>query len=462
MLIGGHMRTKIRFCFIATICLSLSPSLAPSVTANGREALVDALFSGATAQSPGATVIVMKDGQTVYKKAYGTANLELGVPVAIDTRFRLASVTKQFTAAAILQLHDRGLLDVDSPIAKYLPDFPGGDKLTVYHLLTHTAGIPDFISYEQAKQVPQEFAPGERMNYSNTGYVMLGLIIENISGKSYEAYLKENIFDPLGMKDSGYDHHETILRNRASGYLFDPAGRTYVNAPFQEMKGVFAAGALYSTVEDMGRWDQALYGDRILKPESIARAFKPVTLTSGRRANYGCGWMISQVRGLREVGHGGDINGFNTYIARYPDQNFSVIVLSNVGMRPPGPLPTATDLARKVAEIYLDDVMKPARVFTGVEVDPKILARYAGDYELHAPQVIIDNSGKVFKITLEDGKLMGESIQGKAPLLAESPTVFVVPGSPVKVTFEVNAGGEVTGLIFNIMDVREFTAVKIR
>lgn len=456
------MRTRIRFCFIAITCLALISVLAPSITANGREARVDALFSGAGPQAPGAAVIILKDGQMVYKQAYGTANLELGVPVALDTRFRLASVTKQFTAAAILQLHDRGLLDVDSPIAKYLPDFPNGDKITVYHLLTHTAGIPDFISYEEAKKVPQECAPGERMNYSNTGYVMLGLIIEKVSGKSYEAYLKENIFDPLGMKDSGYDHHETILKNRASGYLFDPGSRTYVNAPYQEMKGVSSAGALYSTIEDMARWDQALYGDRILKPASIERAFKPVTLTSGRQARYGCGWMISEVRGVREIGHGGDINGFNTYIARYPDQKFSVIVLSNVGMRPPGPLPTATDLARKIAEIYLDDVMKPAQPFSDIEVDPKILARYAGDYELHAPQVIIDNSGKVFKITLENGKLMGESIQGKAPLLAESPTVFAIPGSPVKITFEVNAGGEVTGLIFNLMDVREFKAVKIR
>jgi CubicO group peptidase (beta-lactamase class C family) len=437
----------------------LSPVL---VMADGQEAKVDAIFAGATAKTPGASVLIVQDGRVLYKAGYGAANVDQGITNAPDTRFHLASVTKQFTAAAVLQLHDRGVLNLDDLVSKYLPDFTHGAKMTIADLLHHTAGVPDFISYDQARNAPLECEPGERLNYSNTGYQILGRIIEKVSNRSYGAYLKENIFNPLGMKNSGLEDFKA--GKRATGYLLKPADRSYYDSGIDDASGAAAAGGLYSTVEDMLLWDRTLNDETLLKRETIERAFAPATLKSGRKTNYGFGWMISERRGLREIGHGGDITGFNTYIARYPDQKFTVIVLSNAGMRPPGPIPTAGEAAHKIADIYLEDQMEPVQELTALKLDPTILARYVGEYELQAPQVIIDNSGKVFKITLEDGKLMGESKIGKDELMAVAETVFESRGGPfpIVITFESGPQGTVRGLVFSIMGVREFPAVKTR
>jgi CubicO group peptidase (beta-lactamase class C family) len=222
------------------------------------------------------SVLVARVDQVLLSKGYGSANLEWNIPNDPTTKFRLGSVTKQFTAAAILLLEERGKLKIDDPVKVYLPDAPAAwEKVTIFHLLTHTSGIPSFTSFPDYQTTeatpstpeqlvarfrtkPLEFVPGEKWNYSNSGYVLLGYLIEKISGESYAKFIKTNIFDPLGMKDSGYDLNSAIIVHRAAGY--DPGAQGPVNTGFIHMSIPFSAGALYSTTEDLLRWEQGLFG----------------------------------------------------------------------------------------------------------------------------------------------------------------------------------------------------------
>ena len=455
----------------AFMCLCLLAIQVPAESAStGEQAAdeankstkIDALFAPiAHVDYPGASVIVIQDGRVLHKKSYGMANLELAVPNTPQTKFRLASVTKSFTAMAIMQLDEKGLLKISDPIIKYLPDYPKGEKITIYNLLTHTSVIPDFLNYEESKKKPLEFTPGDRLNYSNTGYFVLGHIIEKVSGKSYEKYLEEEIFHPLNMLNTGCDRRNTIIKNRASGYFIDKNG-DLVNAEYTDSSDEYAAGGLYSTIEDMYLWDQALYTEKLVKRASIQQAFTPVKLNDGREGNYGFGWMLSQNRGLREVGHGGDISGFNTYIARFPDQHFTVVVLSNIGMHSHGLIPTAGDLAHQIAEIYLSDKMKPKESTIEVKIDPKIYDAYVGQYRLDAPQAITDVMGSEFIITKEDNRLFGQSKLGKEHIYPESDTMFYSKSNPAKITFVKDDKGEITEVIFALMGVREFRAKRVK
>ena len=272
-------------------------------------------------------------------------------------------------------------------MAKYLPDCPSADKFTIRHLLTHTSGITP------GEGGTLQFVPGERVDYSNYGYQLLGRIIEKVSGFSYEQFLRSSIFAPLGMTNSGYDHQEAILRHRASGYVAGSEGQ-FRNAGCIDMSGPFSAGGLYSTVEDLFVLDQALWTEKLLKRETIEAAFTPVKLTDNRQGAYGFGWMLNRFRGLREVAHGGDIEGFNTYLARYPDQKFTVIVLSNLAMRPPGKLPTAGELARLITGIYLGGSMEPEAEDKEVALEAKHLDRMVGVYASRLPSKYSSTLGR--------------------------------------------------------------------
>ncbi|MDQ1592175.1 MAG: hypothetical protein QOG71_2802 [Pyrinomonadaceae bacterium] len=293
------------------------------------------------------TALVAENGKVIYKKGLGLANMEWNVPNEVDTKFRLGSITKQFTSALILQLVEQGKLKLDGKLSEYLPDYRKdvGDKVTIHHLLTHTSGIPSYTGlpkffedvsrnpYTVAEFVKQfasndlEFEPGTKFRYNNSGYFLLGAIIEKIHGKPYEQVIKENIFDPLGMKNSGYDHHDTILTKRASGYQKTPVG--YTNAPYLDMSIPYAAGSLYSTVEDLYLWDQALYADKIVSAKNKELMYKPFL------SNYAYGWTVTKAalgqskETVNSVAHGGGINGFNTLLTRYPDQKNLIILLDN-------------------------------------------------------------------------------------------------------------------------------------
>jgi CubicO group peptidase (beta-lactamase class C family) len=424
---------------------------APSVLATEADE-IDALFASVgQGHSPGASVIAIQSGKVLHKEGYGLANLEHSVPNTPQTKFRLGSVTKSFTATAILMLHEQGLLSMDDPADMYLPDFPGSERTTLRHLLTHTSGL------SESAEEPLLFEPGERISYSNFGYNLLGDIVEKVSGKSYEAYIQQHIFQPLGMLSSGYDHHAPIVRHRASGYSAAGNGE-FVNADYTDMSGPHAAGALYSTVEDMYLWDQALYTDKLVQPATLDLAYTPVKLSQGREGGYGMGWMLNDYRGLREVGHGGDITGFNSYVARFPDQRFSVVVLSNVGMRPPASLPSAGEIAHRIAQIYLGGQMEPEKEFVEVTVSAEVLDNYVGVYTLRAPEVVLSVAGSTLTIVREEERLFSETNLGKAALRAASTTEFHQEGMPLILTFTGSDEGQATGILISAGGLREFSA----
>jgi CubicO group peptidase (beta-lactamase class C family) len=447
-----------RLLLVACLWVSVLLTGIAGPVADSRSAQVDALFQPVVGNTfPGAAVVVIQDGTVVHKNAYGMADVEAKVANTPRTRLLLASVTKLFTATAIMQLQDRGLLKIDDPVAKYLPDFPHGGRMTLRHLLSHTGGIPDFVTYEQAGQQPLEFEPGQRVSYSNVGYQILGMILEKVSGKKYGAYLQENIFQPLGMRDSGLDE-ESLLQARAVGHLYSENGYQAIGR--NDSSGAYAAGGLYSSVEDLVLWNQALDSRRLLKAETLREMLTPTRLGDGREAPFGLGWMLHTYRGLPQSHHGGDIHGFNSEISRFPDQKLSIVVLANIGMRPPGPLPAAADLARSIAEIYLADQMAPLEVMETFAVDPAILDLYAGEYEIQAPETVLREGGSYLIITREGDRLMAESKMGKVEIHAEAENVFQAHGSPIKLIFLRGADDKVGEVILSVMGVREFRAFK--
>src|SRR4030095_14143744 len=278
--------------------------------------------------------------------------MEWNIPNAPDTKFRLGSITKQFTATLILQLVEQGKIKLDGKLIDYLPDYrkDTGAKVTIHNLLTHTSGTPSYTSlpgfFQNVSRNPYtvddfikkyasgdlEFEPGSKFVYDNSGYFLLGAIIEKVTGKPYEQVLKENIFDPAGMKNSGYDHWETIIGKRATGYSRTPGG--YRTAAYLDMSLPYAAGSLYSTVEDLFLWDQALYGDKILSAKSKELMFKP------NLNNYGYGFIITKVTlgpnkmEVPVIQHGGGINGFNTTIVRLVNDKRLIVLLDNTARGP--------------------------------------------------------------------------------------------------------------------------------
>jgi CubicO group peptidase (beta-lactamase class C family) len=418
---------------------------------------VGALFDSiAGVDAPGAAVLVARNGTVLHVKGYGFANIEHHVPITPQTKFRLASVTKSFTAAAVLRLQEAGELNIDDPVAKYLPDTPNGGRITLRHLLTHTSGI------RNSEKDPLEFGPGERLNYSNAGYHLLGRIIEKVTGMPYEDYLRTSIFEPLKMHDSGLDHYAPIIANRAAGYDRGASGG-YLNALPGDMADVYAGGGLYSTVEDLHRFDQAFITGKLLKTETVAAAFTPVRLNDGMEGSYGFGWIITKYGGLREISHGGDGTGCNTWNAYYPDQGISVIVLSNVGMRPAGPFPNAVDLAHKIADIYLGDQMRPENRLVEIMVALPVLQRYTGVYRIEGRKEVLDVMGDTITFGVEDGRLVVFSPKmPKAVLCAESETSFFVQQeNGNKVAFTRDAQGLVIGVVIHLMGVVELRGERV-
>ena len=293
------------------------------------------------------SALVAENGKVVYKGGFGLANMEWNIPNTPDTKFRLGSITKQFTAMLTLQLVEQGKLKLDGKISDYLPDYRKdvGEKVTVHQLLTHTSGIPSYTSqpgffqnvsrnpYKVGDFVKQyasgnlEFEPGTKYSYNNSGYFLLGAIVERLTEKTYEQALKEMIFDKLGMKNTGYDLHDPLLPKRASGYAKTANG--YANAAYLDMSIPYAAGSMYSTVEDLYLWDQALYTDKLLTPASKELMYKPFL------QNYAYGWVVTKTsfkvkdQPIPVITHGGGINGFSTTIVRFPNEKNLIVLLDN-------------------------------------------------------------------------------------------------------------------------------------
>lgn len=389
------------------------------------------------------SVLVARDGKVLLRKGYGLANAEWNVPVQPDTRFRLGSVTKQFTAMAVLMLEQEGKLKVDEQVCRFVDDCPERWKpITIHHLLTHTSGIPNFTSfpdYVKTMALPSppgetlkrfrdrnlDFDPGTRYSYSNSGYVLLGLIVEKASGMSYEQYLQKKVLDPLGMKDTGYDHNATVMPRRASGY--ETAGRGWSHASYIDMTIPHAAGALYSTVDDLYQWDQALYTEKLLPEAARERMFTPF------KGDYAYGWSVKARDGVTVISHGGGINGFATYIARIPERKTVAIALCNV--LPGQPAKVVEDM------LSLVEGKTPSgpAVRKEITLDPKIMQQYVGEYAL-GPVTLT--------MSLEDGALFTQLTgQQKFPVFAESETRFFLKVVEAALEFQKDAQGNVTGVV---------------
>jgi D-alanyl-D-alanine carboxypeptidase len=318
-------------------------SLAPSATEHAHS-LLKARFDE---QKFMGVALVAQHGKQVFEKTYGWADLEWDVPHCPQSVFRIGSITKQFTAVGILQLAQKGALKPEDPIGTYVQDLPKAwNGITLHQLLTHSSGIPNNTSVPAfwrqvvmkpntpqelvglVKDQPLEFKPGERWGYSNTNYILLGMVLERVSGMKYADYLQKNIFDPAELKNTGYDVTQAILKHRARGYQMSPHGLE--NAPFIDMSVPFSAGGVHSTAQDLLRWDLALTGDQILSKASRDRMFTGYVLTTVRNSSHGYGWFIGKDNGQTQYSHQGGSPGFSTMIARYPDSKTTIVLLSNL------------------------------------------------------------------------------------------------------------------------------------
>lgn len=357
---ASHNCTMLRTFRSASLVLCLYLiSTVLSFTAYGRGQSVDAkrvleqedayIAAQTVSQHFRGAVLVGMDGKIVFEKAYGPANEEWNIPNTLETKFRIASLTKQFTAACILILQQDGLVNIQDQISNYLPELPvAWRSVTIHQLLTHTSGVPnpnyDSEQYKKIQRIgatpqelialvanhPLDFTPGTEWNYSNTGYILLGMLIEELSGQSYAHFLKTKIFEPLGMTNSGYDRETDILRQRASGYQISDGHLG--NADFIDMTTPFSAGGIYSTVEDMFRWNEALARPGVLlSAESLKQMFTEYTEATHQGQHYGYGVVISRQKfGKLLYYHGGGVEGFSSSVQRYPEDRLSIVVLSNL------------------------------------------------------------------------------------------------------------------------------------
>lgn len=392
------------------------------------------------------SVLVARGDEVLLDKGYGLANREWNIPNAGDTRFRLASVTKQFTAVAIMILTEQGKVDLDAPVKTYLPDAPAAwDAVTVRHLLSHTGGVPnftDFDDYQATKALPAtidsliarfrdrplDFQPGDDWAYSNSGYVLLTAIIERAGGQSYADFVAEHLFQPLGMTDSGYDDQSEILPRRASGYVPGPDGAA--NAPYVDMTIPQGAGGLYSTTRDLLKWEQGLFGGRLLSPASLAELTTPIL------NDYALGVFVQVRDGHTVISHSGGIEGFSTYLSHSPTDDMTVVVLGNLNGPPPGQLGDALMTVARGGDVTLPSERQ------AVTIAPEAMAEYEGVYDL-AP---------TFSLTIAavDGKLTVQATgQSAFEMLAEGSDAFFLRDIDARITFTRSDAGAVTGLILH-------------
>jgi CubicO group peptidase (beta-lactamase class C family) len=393
-------------------------------------------------------ILLAQKGNLIIDKGYGSANLEWQIPNAPDTKFRLGSITKQFTAASILLLEERGSLKIDDMLSKHMTDTPPAWKdITIFHLLTHTSGIPNYTAFPNFNDfaattkpvTPTEiidlfinkdlnFEPGSQYDYCNSGYVILGYLIEKISGMSYQEFVVNNIFKKLGMLDSGYDSNSEIILRRASGYNVSQYG--LMNTEYLNCCIPYSAGSLYSTTHDLLKWQQELFSGRVLTAASFNK------MTTPYKDHYGLGVVIKTIDGCKLIGHGGGINGFKTNMVYSPDEDLLVIVLSNLitaGFVPQNIALKLVKLSRGI------NVIIPSERNESV-VSPEILNRYIGTYDLSPTNKL--------EISIDDGNLMAlVAYQPKIKLFPESETRFFSRIPDMQIEFLKDAQGSFTSLV---------------
>jgi D-alanyl-D-alanine carboxypeptidase len=442
-----------RRAFVSLCTLALLAAPARAVSNEDLSRYADQLFSRTyPAGGPGAAVLIAKDGQVVLRKGYGLASVELGVPLRPDMVFEIASLTKQFTGAAVLLLQERGKLSVSDDITKYLPDYPThGKTVTIENLLGHTSGIPEVTAQPEwwprhredltpqqliglFKDRPLDFNPGEKQAYSNSGYILLGAIVEKASGKSYEDFVEQEIFAPLGMKRSRFGHQNEVVPDRAAGYDQEEDG--YKAAEYISLDQAYAAGALLSTVDDLALWAEALSSEELLKKASLDRMSMPARLASGQLTTYSCGQGILDEDGTLIFEHSGGLPGFNSELLRVPSQRLVVIVLSNVLGHEPAPSPLAYRVTMKA-------LGRPVEERKAVALDPATLDGYVGVYRF--------DERSLRTVTREGNKLFSQRTGGGRHeiLPASRDDFFFRPEeSEGRIHFQRDAQGKITGMGF--------------
>ncbi len=423
-----------------------------------KEKLVDAYFNRLIKKDyPGAAILVAKDGKIIYENAYGLSDIENKIPLTTESVFRIGSITKQFTATAILKLQEEGLIKLDDKLSKYIPDFPRGDEVTIHHLLTHTSGIhsytgkPDFYQrvtspikteelVNEIKKDTYDFNPGDKYLYNNSAYFILGYIIEKVSGLSYGDYLSKNIFIPLGMKNTGVHRPDLKIEHEAAGY-------SYENSKMQkalnwDMSWGGGAGSLYSTTEDLFKWNEALFNGKVLSSKSLDAAFTPAKTKEKPEPDpgngYGYGWGIQKLRGLKVIGHSGGLDGFNSNLMRVTDQNMTVVVLLN---SLPADGIDATAASNRIAELYLSELLPLQESYeVNKEISNKNFNDFEGRYEYPG--------GMVLTVTAEEGKLFAQMTgQQKFEIFPMEENVFFWKAVEAQIKFVRDDKGSVTGAI---------------
>ena len=395
------------------------------------------------------TVLVMKQNKVLLRKAYGMADREWNIPNTPETKFEIGSLTKQFTAACILQLVEEGKLSLEDKLSKFLPKFPKADSVTIHMLLNHTSGIANYTAQLSFMNVATQHlgqdsmisfiagksytaSPGSKFNYTNSGYFLLGYIIEKVSGLSYGNYLEKNIFSKLGMTNSLLNKPDSVLSMRAKGY--DVKGRKTANADYIAMDWPFSAGGIISTVDDMYKWDRALYTGTVLNDASKQKMFTP------GKGDYGYGFIIDSLEKHPRIWHNGSIPGFLSNISRYPEEDVCVIVLANTIVIQNNTLPITDVLAGGLAGIVFDMPVEVPYVHKEVKIDPSLLDKYVGKYNAGLTLEVIKKDNKLYRH--RDGSVDIE-------LKPESNTkFFYADDSNRQLEFELDAAGNVVKIWF--------------
>lgn len=410
-------------------------------------------------------VLVARDGKPIFSKAYGMANYELDVPNKPQTVFHIVSMTKQFTAMAIMILQERGKLSVNDSICKYLEDCPTAwQPITIRHLLTNTSGIVNYLDLPEWNKVwtcrhipkefikifkdkPLEFVPGERFAYSNSGWYLLGLVIEKTSGKDYDEFLEANIFAPLEMKSTSAPGLASFIKNRADGYMVQ--GEQTRPVAFPNWSVLYSTAAVVSTTEDMLRWEQALNTEKLVSRKSLDEIFTPFKdFIPG--LGYAYGWMVTKNSERPVISHSGSMGGFAGYIVRHPADRITVVVLSNKVNTP------SVSVGNALSAIALNKPYKSPNERKMVPVEQQILDKYVGQYQL-APDVFLTIASRNKNLF---GRITGLT-DAYVPLFAKSETDFFFTNLDAQITFIKDAQGKLTGLTMR-SGGRDIPAQKIK
>jgi D-alanyl-D-alanine carboxypeptidase len=445
--------TSARKFFLASLtgCCLLVSSIAFSKSPPATEATYDAAIASLyKPDAPGAAIIVTKDGKTVFRRAYGLADIEKRTPLTPDAVMRIGSITKQFTAVAIMMLEAEGKLGLQDDITKHLPNYPAPkQKVTIEHLLTHTSGIPSYTNkpeymasmakemsvaqmIDSFKNDSLEFAPGSQFRYNNSGYFLLGAIVEKVSGVGYADFIAKNIFVPLDMKDTAYEGFERSGgRKRIEGYSRRESQFVAV-ANTMSMTQPYSAGALISRVDDLARWDAAITAGKLLKAETWKRVFTPYTLTDGTKSAYGYGWNIGKTRGRDSIEHGGSISGFRSHALRIPSEGVYVALIMNTI----GTNVSTNYVTEKLGAIAIGDPYPEPKA---IKLEAKTMDEVIGVYKLD------DRENRTVS---REGEAMFLQRTGRPKLQMQpaSANEYFVENSFTSIRFNRNQSGEVVSL----------------